>query len=184
MAEQKKIAFLVDTEGIEQVELTEPWQHVEKAGALPRLLAPKLGQVQAFDHLTPADTFDVDVPFAHADPMDYDGVVIPGGVANADFLRMDGDAVRFVKQHVAAGKPIAAICHGPWLLVEADVVRDKTLTSFPSLATDISNAGGRWEDVEVRVDRTHGWTLVTSRKPDDLPAFNREALKAFGLHDL
>ncbi|MFI9007046.1 type 1 glutamine amidotransferase domain-containing protein [Actinosynnema sp. NPDC053489] len=184
MAEQKRIAFLVDTEGIEQVELTEPWQHVEKAGAVPRLLAPKLGQVQAFDHLTPADTFDVDVPFAHADPMDYDGVVIPGGVANADFLRMDRDAVRFVQQHVAAGKPVASICHGPWLLVEADVLRGKRLTSFPSLATDIRNAGGDWADEEVRVCTEGGWTLVTSRNPDDLPAFNREALKAFGLQDI
>jgi protease I len=100
--------------------------------------------VRGFDHLTPADTFDVDVPFAHADQNDYDAVVIPGGVANADFLRMDRDAVRFVEQHVAAGKPIAAICHGPWLLVEADVVRGKVLTSFPSLATDIRNAGGQW----------------------------------------
>jgi protease I len=184
MAEQKRIAFLVDTEGIEQVELTEPWQHVEKAGAVPRLLAPKLGTVQAYDHLTPADTFDVDVPFAHADPMDYDAVVIPGGVANADYLRMDRDAVKFVKQHVAAGKPVAAICHGPWLLVEADVVRGKRLTSFPSLATDIRNAGGDWADEEVRVCDVAGWTLVTSRKPDDLPAFNREALKAFGLQDI
>jgi protease I len=181
MAEQKKIAFLVDTEGIEQVELTDPWQHVEKAGALPRLIAPKLGQVQAFEHLTPADKFDVDVPFAHADPNDYDAVVIPGGVANSDFLRLDGDAVEFVKAHVAAGKPIAAICHGPWLLVEADVVRGKMLTSFPSLATDIRNAGGQWDDLEVQVCDMNGWTLVTSRNPDDLPAFNREALKAFGL---
>ncbi|MFD1148970.1 type 1 glutamine amidotransferase domain-containing protein [Saccharothrix hoggarensis] len=181
MAEPKKIAFLVDTEGIEQVELTDPWQHVEKAGAVPRLLAPRLGQVRAFDHLTPADSFDVDVPFAHADPDDYDGVVIPGGVANADFLRMDRDAVRFVVQHVAAGKPIASICHGPWLLVEADVVRGKALTSFPSLATDIRNAGGQWDDAEVSVCAKGGWTLVTSRKPDDLPAFNREAVKAFGL---
>ncbi|XVV03486.1 type 1 glutamine amidotransferase domain-containing protein [Actinosynnema sp. CA-248983] len=181
MAEQKKIAFLVDSEGIEQVELTDPWSHVEKAGAVPRLLAPKLGRVQAFEHLTPADEFDVDVPFAHADPMDYDGVVIPGGVANADLLRMDKDAVRFVKAHVAAGKPIAAICHGPWLLVEADVVRGKQLTSFGSLATDIRNAGGQWDDLEVQVCHRAGWTLVTSRKPDDLPAFNREALKAFGL---
>ncbi|NUT98217.1 MAG: type 1 glutamine amidotransferase [Saccharothrix sp.] len=181
MAEQKKIAFLVAAEGIEQVELTDPWQHVEKAGAVPRLLAPKLGQVQAFEHLTPADQFDVDVPFAHADPADYDGVVIPGGVANSDFLRMDRDAVAFVQAHVAAGKPVAAICHGPWLLVEADVVRGKGLTSFPSLATDIRNAGGQWVDEEVSVSTEGGWTLVTSRKPDDLPAFNREALKAFGL---
>lgn len=181
MAEQKKIAFLVDTEGIEQVELTDPWQHVEKVGALPRLIAPKLGEVRGFHHLTPADTFSVDVTYADADPADYDGVVIPGGVANADFLRMEQDAVRFLKAYVAAGKPVAAICHGPWLLVEADVVRDKMLTSFPSLATDIRNAGGQWDDLEVQVCDMKGWTLVTSRTPDDLEAFNREALKAFGL---
>lgn len=181
MAEPKKIAFLVDTEGIEQVELTDPWQHVEKAGGVPRLLAPKLGEVQGFNHLTPADKFTVDVPFAHADPVDYDGVVIPGGVANADFLRMDRQAVAFVKAHVAAGKPIASICHGPWLLVEADVVRGKMLTSFPSLATDIRNAGGQWDDLEVQVCTMNGWTLVTSRNPDDLPAFDREVVKAFGL---
>ncbi|MBB5954678.1 protease I [Saccharothrix tamanrassetensis] len=181
MAEQKKIAFLVDTEGIEQVELTDPWQHVEKAGAVPRLVAPKLGRVQGFNHLTPADTFPVDLPFAEADPNDYDGIVIPGGVANADFLRMDRDAVAFVQAFVGEGKPVASICHGPWLLVEANVVRGKMLTSFPSLATDIRNAGGQWDDLEVQVCDMNGWTLVTSRNPDDLPAFNREALKAFGL---
>ncbi|MGM1061031.1 type 1 glutamine amidotransferase domain-containing protein [Saccharothrix sp. Mg75] len=181
MAEQKKIAFLVSSEGIEQAELTDPWQHVEKAGAVPRLLAPELGEVQAFHHLTPADRFTVDLTFAQADPHDYDGVVIPGGVANSDFIRMDADAVGFVKRFVEAGKPVASICHGPWLLVEADVVRGKMLTSWPSLATDIRNAGGDWADEEVRVCDMNGWTLVTSRNPDDLPAFNREALKAFGL---
>ncbi|GLZ36264.1 glutamine amidotransferase [Lentzea sp. NBRC 105346] len=181
MAEQKKIAFLVAEEGIEQVELTDPWAHVEKAGGVPRLLAPKLGTVQGFNHLTPADTFPVDVDYADASPSDYDGAVIPGGVANADFLRMDEHAVRFVQAMVEAGKPIASICHGPWLLVEADVVRGKTLTSWPSLKTDIRNAGAEWEDSEVCVSDANGWTLVTSRKPDDLPDFNREALKAFGL---
>jgi protease I len=181
MAEQKKIAFLVDTEGIEQIELTDPWQHVEKAGGVPRLLAPKLGQVQGFNHLTPADAFDVDVAYPDAVSSDYHAFVIPGGVANADFLRLDGDAVRLVKEHVAAGKPIASICHGPWLLVEADVVRGKMLTSFPSLKTDIRNAGGTWDDREVQVCDMQGWTLVTSRTPDDLEAFNRETLKAFGL---
>lgn len=181
MAEQKKIAFLVDAEGIEQVELTDPWAHVEKAGGVPRLLAPSLGTVRGFHHLTPADTFQVDVDYADASPSDYDGAVIPGGVANADFLRMNADAVRFIKEFTAAGKPVASICHGPWLLVEADVVRGKMLTSFPSIKTDIRNAGGDWSDVEVRVCDRNGWTLVTSRNPDDLPAFNREALKAFGL---
>ncbi|WNV91088.1 type 1 glutamine amidotransferase domain-containing protein [Umezawaea sp. Da 62-37] len=181
MAEQLRIAFLVAEEGIEQVELTDPWQQVEKAGGVPRLLAPKLGTVQGFNHLTPADTFEVDVAFADATSTDYDALVLPGGVANADVLRLDADAVRLVQEHVAAGKPVAAICHGPWLLVEADVVRGKMLTSFPSLATDIRNAGGSWEDLEVQVCVMNGWTLVTSRTPDDLEAFNREALKAFGL---
>ncbi|MET1072116.1 MAG: type 1 glutamine amidotransferase domain-containing protein [Umezawaea sp.] len=181
MAEQLRIAFLVAEEGIEQVELTDPWQHVEKAGGVPRLLAPKLGSVQGFNHLTPADTFEVDVAFADATSTDYDALVLPGGVANADMLRLDADAVRLVQEHVAAGKPVAAICHGPWLLVEADVVRGKMLTSFASLATDIRNAGGSWEDLEVQVCVMNGWTLVTSRTPDDLEAFNREALKAFGL---
>jgi protease I len=181
MAEQKKIAFLVDTEGIEQVELTDPWSHVEKAGGVPRLLAPKLGEVRGFNHLTPADAFPVDTTYADANADDYDGAVIPGGVANADFLRMDDDAVQLVKELTSRGKPIAAICHGPWLLVEANVVRGKMLTSFPSLQTDIRNAGGDWEDQEVRVCDMNGWTLVTSRNPDDLPEFNRAALKAFGL---
>jgi protease I len=181
MAEQKKIAFLVDVEGIEQVELTEPWQHIEKAGGVPRLLAPSLGTVRGFHHLTPADTFDVDVPYSEAVSSDYDALVIPGGVANSDSLRLNRDAVRLVQEHVAAGKPVAAICHGPWLLVEADVVRGKMLTSFPSLATDIRNAGGTWDDLEVQVCIMNGWTLITSRTPDDLEAFNREALKAFGL---
>ncbi|WP_199441597.1 type 1 glutamine amidotransferase domain-containing protein [Umezawaea beigongshangensis] len=177
----KKIAFLVDSEGIEQVELTDPWAAVEGAGGTPRLISPKLGEVRGFHHLTPADAFEVDTTFADASPDDYDAVVIPGGVANADFLRMDADAVRFVQEHVKAGKPVASICHGPWLLVEADVVRGKSLTSFASLKTDVRNAGGRWDDLEVRVCTANGWTLVTSRTPDDLPAFNREALTAFGL---
>ncbi|MDU0291399.1 type 1 glutamine amidotransferase domain-containing protein [Saccharothrix longispora] len=184
MAEQKKIAFLVSSEGIEQAELTDPWQHVEKAGGVPRLLAPELGKVRAFNHLTPADEFTVDLELSQADPNDYDGVVIPGGVANSDFIRMDADAVAFVKRFVEAGKPVASICHGPWLLTEADVVRGKKLTSWPSLATDLRNAGGDWADQEVRVCDANGWTLVTSRNPDDLPAFNREALKAFGLQGL
>jgi len=181
MAEPKKIAFLVAEEGIEQIELTDPWQHVEKAGGVPRLLAPKLGTVQGYNHLTPADTFQVDVPFSEAVDSDYDALVIPGGVANSDALRLDADAVRIVQEHVAAGKPVAAICHGPWLLVEADVVRGKMLTSYPSLATDIRNAGGSWDDLEVQVCVANGWTLVTSRNPGDLEAFNTSALKAFGL---
>ncbi|ACU40567.1 type 1 glutamine amidotransferase [Actinosynnema pretiosum subsp. pretiosum] len=179
--EQKKIAFLVSAEGIEQVELTDPWHEVEKAGGVPRLLSTSLGQVKGFNHLTPADEFPVDVPFAEADPADYDGVVIPGGVANSDLVRTDEDAVRFVQAFARAGKPIASICHGPWLLAEADVLKGKKLTSYPSIRTDLRNAGADWSDEEVRVCDHNGWTLVTSRNPDDLPAFNKAALKAFGL---
>jgi protease I len=171
----KTIAFLVASEGIEQVELTEPWQAVEKAGGTPKLLAPQAGQVQAFNHLDKGDTFDVDEAVSEADPASYDGLVLPGGVANPDALRMDRDAVTFVKTFVESGKPVAVICHGPWTLVEADVVRGRRLTSWPSLQTDIRNAGGEWVDEEVVVDGT----LVTSRKPDDLPAFNDRMLTVF-----
>ena len=181
MAEQRKIAFLVSHEGIEQAELTEPWKAVEQAGGVPVLLATKPGEVQAFQHLDPADRFPVDQVIGEADPNEFAGVVVPGGVANADVLRMDEAAARFVRAHVGSSRPIAAICHGPWLLVEADVVSGKTLTSFPSLATDIRNAGGNWVDAEVEVSDDNGWTLVTSRTPKDLAAFNREAVRAFAL---
>nr|BFF02396.1 type 1 glutamine amidotransferase domain-containing protein [Streptoalloteichus tenebrarius] len=170
-------------EGIEQVELTDPWQAVRDAGGTPQLLATVPDKVQAFHHLDPGDEFEVDLPVSDADPGVYDGLVIPGGTANADALRQSEDAVRFVKAFVDARKPVAAICHGPWALVEADVVRGKRLTSYPSLATDVRNAGGEWVDEEVVVSDAHGWTLVTSRKPDDLDAFDREALKAFGLQE-
>lgn len=178
---EKRIAFLVAGEGIEQSELTEPWAAVAEAGGLPRLLSGKLGTVRAYHHLDPGDEFTVDVPLTDADPADYAGAVLPGGVANADHLRMDDNAVRFIQALVAAGKPVAAICHAPWLLVEADVVRGKTLTSYPSLATDIRNAGGDWVDQEVKVCDGNGWQLITSRTPKDLPAFNQAALKEFGL---
>ena len=171
----KTIAFLVASEGIEQVELTEPWAAVEQAGGTPRLLSVESGQVQAFHHLDKADTFDVDDTFANADPDTYDGLVLPGGVANPDALRTDEDAVAFVKAFFDADKPVAAICHAPWSLVEADVVRGRTLTSWPSLQTDLRNAGADWKDEEVVVDGN----LVTSRKPDDLPAFNEAAVSAF-----
>ncbi|GAA0896400.1 type 1 glutamine amidotransferase domain-containing protein [Virgisporangium aurantiacum] len=164
---QGRVAVLVANEGIEQIELTEPWKALEKAGAQPELIAPKSGEAQAFNHLDKADTFPVDHTVAEADPADYIGLVLPGGVANPDALRMDKDAVAFVQAFVAAGKPVAAICHAPWTLVEADVVRGRTLTSWPSLQTDIRNAGGTWVDAEVHTDRG----LTTSRNPDDLPAF-------------
>jgi len=168
----KTVAFLVAPEGIEQVELTEPWQAVEKAGGKPQLLSTQSGKVQAFDHLDKADTFPVDTVVADADPASYDALVLPGGVANPDALRMDDDAVAFVKAFVASDRPVAAICHAPWTLAEADVVRGKRMTSWPSLQTDLRNAGAEWVDEEVVVDGN----LVTSRNPDDLPAFNEALL--------
>ena len=171
----KTIAFLVATEGIEQVELTDPWSAVEQAGGTPRLLSTDSGQVQAFDHLDKADTFPVDQVVADADPASYDGLVLPGGVANPDALRTDEDAVEFVRAFVDSGRPVAAICHAPWTLAEADVVRGRRMTSWPSLRTDLRNAGAEWVDEEVVVDGA----LVTSRKPDDLPAFNEAMLQAF-----
>jgi protease I len=169
----KTIAFLVAPEGIEQVELTEPWAAVEKAGGTPRLLSTQSGRVQAFNHLDKADTFDVDQEVGTADPDTYAALVLPGGVANPDALRMDSDAVDFVKAFVESGKPVAAICHAPWILAEADVVRGKQMTSWPSLQTDLRNAGADWVEEEVVVDGN----LVTSRKPDDLPAFNEKLLE-------
>ena len=173
----KTIAFLA-TEGVEQVELTEPWKAVENAGGTPELISLEDGQVQAFNHLDKADTFPVDQTVADADPGSFDGLVLPGGVANPDQLRGDEDAVAFTKAFFDAGKPVAVICHGPWTLVEADVVRDRSITSWPSLQTDLRNAGANWKDEEVVVDSNGPNTLVSSRKPDDLPAFCRETVKA------
>jgi protease I len=170
----KKIAFLVANEGIEQVELTGPWDAVTGAGAQPRLVAPKTGKVQAFNHLDAADVFEATSATSELAIGDFDAVVLPGGVANPDQLRMDGPAVAFLREWISDGRPVAAICHGPWTLVEADAVRGKTLTSWPSLQTDIRNAGGTWVDeAVVRCDA--GYSLITSRKPDDLDRFN-EAL--------
>jgi protease I len=174
--EGRKVAFLVANEGVEQVELTEPWQAVKDAGGTPELISLESGEVQAFNHLDKADTFPVDRTVAEADAADYDGLVLPGGVANPDELRTDEDAVAFARAFFDAGKPVAAICHAPWTLVEADVVRDRTLTSWPSLKTDIRNAGGRWVDEEVVVDQG----LVTSRKPDDLEAFCAKLVEQLG----
>jgi protease I len=176
----QKIAFLVANEGVEQVELESPWEAVQEAGAEVALIAPSDDDVQAFNHLDKGDTFEVDRTVSEADPADYDGIVLPGGVANPDELRTDDDAVAFVRAFFEAGKPVAAICHAPWTLVEADVVRGRTLTSWPSLETDIRNAGGNWVDEEVHVDAG----LVTSRRPDDLDAFNPKVVEEFaeGVH--
>ena len=171
----KQIAFLVAHEGIEQVELTEPWKAVQEAGGEPKLISVQTGEVQAFNHLEKADTFPVDQSVAEADPADFIGLVLPGGVANPDALRLDKDAVEFVRAFFESDKPVAAICHAPWTLVEADVVRGRTLTSFPSLQTDLRNAGAHWLDEEVVVDGK----LVTSRNPGDLPAFNAKLTEVF-----
>jgi protease I len=173
--EGKRVAIAVANEGIEQVELTEPRKALEGEGATVELLAPEAGEAQAFNHLDKADTFPVDRTFADADAGDYDALMLPGGVANPDNLRMHEDAVGFIRAFFDAGKPVAAICHAPWTLVEADVVRDRKVTSWPSLRTDIRNAGGTWVDEEVVVDSG----LVTSRKPDDLPAFNAKMVEEF-----
>jgi protease I len=178
--EGKRIAFLVANSGVEQVELTKPWQAVEDAGGQPVLLALDEDKVQAVNHdFELGDTFQPDLVVADASIDDYAGLVLPGGVANPDKLRTDSDAVGFVKDFAAAGKPIAAICHGPWTLVEAGVVKGKTLTSWPSLQTDIRNGGGDWRDEEVRTCPMEGFTLVTSRKPDDLDAFDAALVDAF-----
>lgn len=170
----QQVAFLVALEGVEQVELTEPWAAVEAAGATPVLLSTGSGRVQAFNHLDKGDTFDVDLSVADAEVGDFAALVLPGGVANPDQLRTDEDAVAFVRTFLESGKPVAAICHAPWTLVEADVVRGRTLTSWPSLQTDLRNAGATWEDQELVIDDN----LITSRMPDDLPAFTKALTEA------
>lgn len=175
----KKIVFLVAMEGIEQVELTSPWEAVERAGGEPVLAAPEVGKVQAFNHLDRADTVEATVDTKSLLSDDYDGVVLPDGVANPDQLRTDPAAVRFLKEFTSKGKPVAAICHGPWTLVEADVVRGKSVTSWPSMQTDIRNAGGEWRDAQLQRDDSNGYPLVTSRKPDDLDAFNTALVEVF-----
>ena len=171
----KRIAFLVAPEGTEQVELTEPWKAIENAGGTPELISTDSGEIQAFNHLDKADTFPVDRTVADASASDYDGLVLPGGVANPDFLRTDEDAVAFVRAFFEGRKPVGAICHAPWTLVEAGVLEGRTITSWPSLQTDIRNAGGTWVDEEVVVDGQ----LVSSRKPDDLPAFCATVVERF-----
>src|ERR687894_1624100 len=172
----KRIAFVVAPEGAEQVELTEPWKAVESEGGRPELLSTEAGEIQAFNHLDKGDTFKVDHTVGDVSPDDYDGLVLPGGVANPDFLRMDKDAVGFIRGFFEQGKPVGVICHGPWTLVEADVLRGRTITSWPSLQTDIRNAGGEWVDKSTQVDQK----LLTSRKPDDLPAFCAKLVSMIG----
>ena len=164
----RRIAFMTANEGTEQVELTEPWQAVLDAGGTPELLCPEEGKAQAFNHLDKADIFPVDHAISDADPAHYDGLVLPGGVANPDQLRTVRAAVQFVQAMFESGKPAAAICHGPWTLVEADLVRDRTLTSWPRLQTDIRNAGGAWVDAGVQVCTSGPNVLITSRNPGDL----------------
>jgi deglycase len=170
----KKVAVIA-TDMVEQVELTEPWRALEDHGAEPELLSIEPGTIQGFDHHDKADTFPVDRTIDDADPDDYDALFLPGGVGNPDTLRTNDRVVEFVRRMFGSGKPIAAICHGPWTLVEAGVVEGLTLTSWPSLQTDIRNAGGTWLDEEVHVDRG----VTTSRKPDDLPAFNERMIEEF-----
>ncbi|MDR7252113.1 protease I [Nocardioides sp. BE266] len=172
----KRIAFLTANEGIEEVELTQPWQAAADAGHTVELLSLEDGEVQLFQHLDKSTTQQVDRLVANASPDDYDALVLPGGVANPDALRLDEAAVGFVRAFVDSGKPVAAICHAPWTLVEAGSVRGRRLTSWPSLQTDIRNGGGEWVDEEVVVDGN----LITSRNPDDLPAFNAALLDAVG----
>ena len=176
----KKIAFLVAPEGTEQVELTKPWEAVEGEGGQPELLSTDSGEIQAFHHLDRGDTFPVDRTVSEASADDYDALVLPGGVANPDFLRQDPDAVAFVRDFFEAGKPVSAICHALWTLIEADVVRGRTVTSYPSLQTDLRNAGATWVDEEVVVDNA----LTTSRTPDDLEAFCQKTVQEIweGVH--
>jgi len=170
----KKVAFLA-ADGVEQVELVEPRKAVEEAGAETALVSLESGEIQAFNHLDQGDKIKVDVTADQTDASEFDALVLPGGVANPDFLRQDPDAVRFVKSFFEQDKPVGVICHGPWTLVEADVVRGRTLTSWPSLQTDLRNAGADWVDEEVHVDGR----VVSSRKPDDIPAFNRKIVEVF-----
>ena len=167
MASTQKIAFLIASEGTERVELEDPWAAVEDAGYQPVLLCPDEGEAQLFDHLDKATTQKVDQTVDSADLDDFAALVLPGGVANPDALRTDEDAVEFVREFVASGKPVAAICHAPWTLIEAGVVKGRRLASWPSLQTDIRNAGGEWLDEKVVTDGN----LITSRNPDDLPVF-------------
>jgi protease I len=172
--QNKRIAILA-TDGFEYVELAEPRKALEQAGAKAEVVSPKEGKIKGWNHTEWGDSVPVDVNLKSADPDNYDALLLPGGVMNPDHLRQDPQAVRFVKSFFEAHKPVAAICHGPWMLVEAGVVKGRHLTSWPSIQTDIRNAGGQWTDEQVVTD--HG--LVTSRKPDDIPAFNKKMIEEF-----
>ena len=174
MLTDKRVAILV-ADGFEQVELTEPRKALDQAGAATQIVSSAKGEVQGWNHFDKADHFKVDVPLDSADAASFDALLLPGGVANPDQLRMNPKAVAFVKEFFELGKPVAAICHGPWTLIDAGVVRGRRLTSWPSLKTDLANAGAEWSDAEVVVDDG----LVSSRKPQDIPAFNREMIKLF-----
>jgi protease I len=170
----KRVAILA-ADGFEQVELTGPKQALEKAGAQALIVSPVEGQIEGWHHYDAGDKFDVDVPLAEADAQNFDALLLPGGVANPDQLRMIPEAVEFVKAFFDAGKPVAAICHGPWTLIEAGAVEGRKITSWPSIKTDLVNAGAEWVDSQVVVDNG----LVTSRKPDDIPAFNEKMIEEF-----
>ncbi|MFN3158134.1 MAG: type 1 glutamine amidotransferase domain-containing protein [Rubinisphaera brasiliensis] len=170
----KTIAFLA-TNGFEQVELTEPWEKIKQAGATVKLISLEKGKIQGMNHSEKGDQFDVDETVGNVSAENYDGLVLPGGVLNPDTLRMNDTAVDFIRDFFKQHKPVAAICHGPWTLIEADVVRDRTVTSWPSLKTDLKNAGANWVDEECVCDEG----LVTSRNPDDLPAFCDKAIEEF-----
>jgi len=176
----KRVAILA-TDGVEQVELTEPRKALDSAGANTKVVSPKPGSIKGWNHTNWGDPIKVDVTLENTSPDDYDALLLPGGVMNPDHLRTNANAVNFVRAFFEAGKPVAAICHAPWLLVEADVVRGRNVTSWPSLQTDLRNAGANWTDSQVVTD--HG--LVTSRKPDDIPAFNRKMIEEFaeGVHE-
>ena len=176
----KRVAILA-TDGVEQVELTEPRKALDSAGANTKVVSPKPGSIKGWNHTNWGDPIKVDITLENTSPDDYDALLLPGGVMNPDHLRTNTNAVNFVRAFFEAGKPVAAICHGPWLLVEADVVRGRNVTSWPSLQTDLRNAGANWTDSQVVTD--HG--LVTSRKPDDLPAFNKKMIEEFaeGVHE-
>jgi len=176
----KKVAILVEN-GFEQVELADPKQALEEAGAQTKIVSPQVGTVLGWQHTNWGDKYPVDVPLERASAQDYDALLLPGGVMNPDKLRMNPKAVQFVRDFFEAKKPVAAICHGPWILINAEVLKGRTVTSYPSLEMDLKNAGAHWVDREVVVDEG----LVTSRNPDDLPAFNRKIIEEFaeGIHE-
>ncbi len=176
----KKVAILV-TDGFEQVEMTKPREALDEAGAETKIVSPKPGKIQGMHHADKGDKFDVDLTLDEARPEEFDALLIPGGLMNPDALRSNDDALEFTRHFFREGKPVAAICHGPWVLIDAGVVRGRTLTSWPAIKNDVKNAGGKWVNEEVVVDNG----LVTSRKPDDIPAFNKKMIEEFceGRHE-